>query len=186
MKCGKCGRKGHQANNSKFHRQSKRSKSRNAFTDFDRGQLDTLHDWANDFSVTLRDNGIITEQDLDDLIGILRVEFEARRKNQKKNEEPYPSSYKVRQAKKLVKIKKVTEEGNFISVRLRDPSQFKLIKTPAWATKVAESVTKGSKVRMGQTPKGNWLIQTILIPKQRGKVKARSMGRKIQRKIEGK
>lgn len=119
---------------------------------------------------------------------LFEEEYDAKKgkKNQKKNDEPYPSGYNVRQAKKLVKIKKITEEGNFISVRLRDPGQFKIIRTPTWAVKVAESVTKGSKVRMGQTPKGNWLIQTILIPKARGKVKARSMGRKIQKKIEGK
>lgn len=86
----------------------------------------------------------------------------------------------------MVQIKKVTREGDLYHVRYRPPSQFEKIRTPDWAQNVAESVSKGGKIRMGQTPAGTWLIQSILIaPKGvRGKNHAKSLAGRIRRKLE--
>lgn len=83
-------------------------------------------------------------------------------------------------------IKKVTEEGNYFHVRYRPPSQFDIFRTPQWAYKVANSVSRDAKVRMGQTPAGTWLIAAILIKRGYGKNKndAMRLAGKIRQKIE--
>lgn len=85
----------------------------------------------------------------------------------------------------MVSIKKVTAEDGFIHVRYRPPSQFERVRTPGWAKDVAESVSSGALVRMGRTPAGNWLVQSILIKKGHGKTKqdAMRLAGQIRRKI---
>lgn len=86
----------------------------------------------------------------------------------------------------MVKIKKVTEEGDFIHVRFRQPGQFTMIRTPAWAANVAESDSKGARVRMGRTDAGNWLVQSVLLRPQAvdGKSEAQSIAARIRKEIE--
>lgn len=86
----------------------------------------------------------------------------------------------------MVRVKKVADEDEFTSVRFRQPGQFNRIRTPAWAANVAESVSKGAKVRMGRTDAGNWLVQSVLVTPRgvRDKNHARSLGVRIRKKIE--
>lgn len=90
----------------------------------------------------------------------------------------------------MVKVKKVTleDEGGtpMYHVRWRQPGNFERIRTPGWAANVAESVSKGAKVRMGKTPAGNWLVQSVLLTKQgvRDKNHAKSLASRIRRKID--
>lgn len=84
------------------------------------------------------------------------------------------------------KVKKVTKEGDFYHVRYRQPGRFSKIRTPDWASNVADSVSKGAEVRMGMTSAGNWYPQGILIETTgvRGKNHARSLASRIRKKIE--
>lgn len=84
------------------------------------------------------------------------------------------------------KIKKVTREGENFHVRFRPPAQFTRIRTPAWAARVADSISKRAKVRMGRTSAGNWFVQSVLIEQSGGKSKrdARRLARRIVKEIE--
>lgn len=88
----------------------------------------------------------------------------------------------------MVRIKKVTREGEAgtYHVRYRQPGRFGKIRTPKWASRVARSESKGASVRMGKTPAGNWLVQSILLtPKGiRDKNHAKSIAARIRREIE--
>lgn len=86
----------------------------------------------------------------------------------------------------MVKIKKVTKEGDFFHVRFRQPGRFDTIRTPDWAANVARSVSKGAEVRMGRTSAGNWFVQSVLLkPKGiRDKNHARSLAARIRKKID--
>lgn len=76
-------------------------------------------------------------------------------------------------------------EGDYYHVRFRDPNDFSEIRTPQWATDAAASVVEGSKVRTGRRKGGDtWVVQSILVPEQVGKAKARSRAREILEKIE--
>lgn len=79
----------------------------------------------------------------------------------------------------------MTRENGFIHVRYRPPSQFETIRTPEWAANVAASVAEGTKVRMGKTPAGNWFVQSVLVPRKRGRSKnnATRVAGKVRRKI---
>lgn len=85
-----------------------------------------------------------------------------------------------------VKIKKTVEEGEFWHVRFRQPGRFDMIRTPAWAADVAESTSKGARVRMGRTEAGNWLVQSVLLRPAGvdGKSHAEKLAREIQREID--
>lgn len=86
----------------------------------------------------------------------------------------------------MVSIKKVTDEGDYFHVRYRQPGRFDRIRTPAWASRVANSVSKNAKVRMGETSADNWFIQSVLIEKPgiRDKNHAKSLASRIRKKIE--
>lgn len=87
----------------------------------------------------------------------------------------------------MVKIKKVTQEGGgTYHVRYRQPGRFEKIRTPGWATDIAESVSKGAHVRMGKTSADNWLVQSVLIEPEgvRDKNHAKSLAARIRRKVE--
>lgn len=84
-------------------------------------------------------------------------------------------------------IGKVHETTKFYRVRQRSPYLFSRYSVPSWASDVAGSVSKGSKVVMGKTKKTKkWRIQSIIIAKRRGlnKIRAVSLARKIRNKIE--
>ena len=82
--------------------------------------------------------------------------------------------------------KGVAREGDFYHVRYRDPGRFEEIRTPAYATTIAESVSKGSRVRMGRLPEsGNWKVQSVLVRTGVGETKARELAERIIEKIEG-
>jgi len=63
-----------------------------------------------------------------------------------------------------VKVKKIAKEDKFYHVRFRDPKLFTSIRTPDWAENIADGVLQGSEVRMGENKKGNWQVQSVLIP----------------------
>lgn len=87
----------------------------------------------------------------------------------------------------MVTIKKVTREGEngTYHVRYRDPDRFDTIRTPSWASRIADSVSKGAKVRMGKTSADNWFIQSILIAPEgvEDKNHAMSLAGRIRREI---
>lgn len=85
-------------------------------------------------------------------------------------------------------MKKAHETENFFRVRQRPRSQFKAYRIPAWSANVANSVSKGSKIVMGQTKKGEWKIQSIIIQKHKGVGKSRAvtLAKKIRNKLEKK
>ena len=80
----------------------------------------------------------------------------------------------------------VEEKTNYWRVRQRPPSQFTSYRTPVWAAKVAGGISKGAKVVMGMTKKGDWRIQSIIIRKRKGigKTRAVSLAKRIRCKIE--
>lgn len=87
----------------------------------------------------------------------------------------------------MVTIKKVEKkDGGDWHVRYRPPSQFMRIRTPGWASNVADSVSKGANVRMGRTTADNWLIQSIVLEPAgvRDANHAKSLAARIRRKIE--
>lgn len=90
----------------------------------------------------------------------------------------------------MVSIKKVTLEDvgdtPMYHVRWRYPGNFEQIRTPSWAANIADSVSKGAKVRMGKTPAGNWYVQSVLLTKAgvRDKNHAKSLAARIRRKVD--
>lgn len=82
-------------------------------------------------------------------------------------------------------IQKVDLEGEYFHVRFNDPGNFDEIRTPDWASNVAESVSSGSKIRMGHVSNGDeWSIQSVLIRKHAGEEKARERALKIRDKLD--
>lgn len=81
--------------------------------------------------------------------------------------------------------KTVELEDEYYHVRFRDPDEFSEIRTPDWATEVAEDVEKKSKVRTGRREgSDDWVVQSVLIPKSVEKSEARSKAKQIIEKIE--
>lgn len=85
----------------------------------------------------------------------------------------------------LPKPKRVEVEGDYYHVRFRNPSDFSSIRTPDWSIGVADEVETGSKVRMGKRKTTDeWVVQSVLVPSEVGKAKARSAAEAILKKIE--
>ncbi len=80
----------------------------------------------------------------------------------------------------------VEEKTNYFRVRQRPPSQFTQFRTPTWAAKVASATSRGSKVVVGRTTKGEWKVQSVIIRKRKGvgKTRAVALAKKIRCKIE--
>lgn len=75
---------------------------------------------------------------------------------------------------------------DFYHVRQRNPQKFDRIRIPDWVNKPAQSISKGSQVKMGKSRwSDNWYVQSVLIEKN-GKDTdvARSLARRIRQKIE--
>jgi hypothetical protein len=86
---------------------------------------------------------------------------------------------------RVPKPKLVELEEEYYHVRFRDPDEFSEIRTPAWATEAAEEISTGSKVRTGhRTGSDEWVVQSVLVPKNVGKTKARSQAERIIEKLE--
>jgi len=82
-------------------------------------------------------------------------------------------------------IKMVEESDDFIHVRFRDPDQFETIRTPDWAANAAGSVVSGAEVRTGKsTDSDDWVVQSILVPKDVGEEAAMDKAKQIFTKIE--
>ena len=80
---------------------------------------------------------------------------------------------------------KVELEGEYYHVRFNDPEIFDMIRTPDWADRVSDSVSRGSEVRMGKLKdEDDWTVQSVLIEKHAGKDKAQEQAEKIVEKIE--
>jgi len=81
----------------------------------------------------------------------------------------------------------IEETEDFFRVRIRSPVAKKMCRTPAWAARVASSVSKGAKVVTCRNAKGKWKVQSVLIATGHGKTKAdaRRMANRIVKKIEG-
>lgn len=85
----------------------------------------------------------------------------------------------------MVDVNKVETEDDYIHVRFREPNEFEEIRTPDWAEDPAESVSEGSKVRMGQSDDSDdWRVESVLIQKNVGEDKAEEQAREIVDKIE--
>lgn len=85
----------------------------------------------------------------------------------------------------MVEVNKVDTEDDYIHVRFRDPDQFDEIRMPDWAEDPAQSVSEGSKVRMGQEEgSDNWKVESLLIQKNVGEDKAEEQTQEIVDKIE--
>lgn len=67
-----------------------------------------------------------------------------------------------------VKRMPVEEKKNFYRVRQRSPSLFIKFRTPAWASRVAGTESRGSRVVMGTTKTGSWKVQSVIIRKRKG------------------
>jgi hypothetical protein len=82
-------------------------------------------------------------------------------------------------------IDTVETGDDFIHVRYRDPDDFDEIRTPDWAADAAQSVVEGAEVRTGDR-KGDedWLVQSVLVPKDVGQDEARDHADQIVEKIE--
>ncbi|MFD1600287.1 hypothetical protein [Halobellus rarus] len=86
---------------------------------------------------------------------------------------------------RIPEVKSITTEDEYIHVRYRDPDQFDQIRTPDWADRVSDSVSKGSEVRMGKRDApDDWVVQSVLIQKNVGEQKAREQADEIIREIE--
>lgn len=82
------------------------------------------------------------------------------------------------------KITKVDITPNYYRFRIRSPKDVATCAVPAWATKVAESVNKGSKITTCKKD-GKWFVQSIMIDKNKtSESKARKDAHKILDKFE--
>jgi len=84
---------------------------------------------------------------------------------------------------RLLSVKSVETEDEYIHVRFRDPDEFEEIRTPEWASNAAQDVSAGSRVRMGRRD-GDWVVQSVLIKKSVGTSKAREQSERILEKLE--
>lgn len=84
---------------------------------------------------------------------------------------------------RLPSPKLVELEEEYYHVRFRDPGEFAEIRTPEWATEVASAEYEGSRVRMGHRD-DDWVVQSVLVPRQAGKSRARSAAKRILEEIE--
>lgn len=85
------------------------------------------------------------------------------------------------------KPKKVDVTANFQRVRMKEP-RYVEYRNPEWAARVARSVAgAGAEVTMGLTAKGAWKVQSVQIPKKRGRgdADAKRLAKQITDKIEG-
>jgi hypothetical protein len=79
----------------------------------------------------------------------------------------------------------VETEDEYVHVRFSDPDKFEQIRTPDWAQRVAESVSKGAEVRTGkEAGADDWEIQSVLIDKHVREQKAKEQATKIVETIE--
>jgi hypothetical protein len=78
------------------------------------------------------------------------------------------------------------DDGVYIHVTFRYPYRFTTIRTPDWAQRVGNSVSKNSEVRMGKLKRsGNWKVQSVLITKKyHSKEQAEDLAERILMKIE--
>lgn len=82
-------------------------------------------------------------------------------------------------------VQEVEEGDEFIHVRFRDPDDFDEIRTPDWAKKASQSISKGSEVRTGRkTGSDEWMVQSVLIEKNVGAEKAEEQAKRILDEIE--
>lgn len=82
-------------------------------------------------------------------------------------------------------IRTVESGEDFIHVQFRDPDSFETIRTPDWASEVANSVSEGAEVRTGRrNDDDEWLVESVLVKKNVGEEKAREQATKIIEKIE--
>jgi len=74
----------------------------------------------------------------------------------------------------------------FYHVRVRDPSRYETERVPDWASDVAGSVSKGSKVKMGKLGQGDWEVQSVMIKKSNvDRKKAKDLAEEIAMKVDG-
>lgn len=60
----------------------------------------------------------------------------------------------------------VEERDEYYHVHFRAPDAFETLRTPEWTVDSAESVLKGSEVRMGLDG-SEWVTQSVLVPADR-------------------
>jgi ppGpp synthetase/RelA/SpoT-type nucleotidyltranferase len=74
---------------------------------------------------------------------------------------------------------------DFYHVRIRDPGEYDSVRVPDWASDVAGSVSKGSKVKMGKLGEDDWEVQSVMIDKSNvDRKKAKDLAERIAVKID--
>ena len=82
-------------------------------------------------------------------------------------------------------IQRVDLEDQYYHVRFNNPDKYDTIRTPDWADRVSDSISKGSEVRMGKLKDSDdWEVQSILIRREVGKEKSREQAKRIMNKLE--
>ena len=70
-----------------------------------------------------------------------------------------------------IRANKADAVGRYYRMRFRDPDDFENFRVPAWASRAANTIGRkyydvlGSKITMGQTKGGEWMIQSVMVPR---------------------
>ena len=84
--------------------------------------------------------------------------------------------------KEIQGIERGTKYWNFI---FRDSSNFEKIRQPEFAQDIANSISRESTVKIGMTPTGNWMVQSVKIKTHGNSMrKAMDQGKKVQTKVD--
>lgn len=80
-------------------------------------------------------------------------------------------------------VRSIELEGDYFHARVRDPERFDEIRTPEWASNVADDVEAGAEVRMGHSG-DDWVVQSILVPENVERAEARRAAEQMLEKFE--
>jgi len=84
----------------------------------------------------------------------------------------------------IADAKAVEQEGEYVTVRFRDPDVFQTVREPNWAQWVAGYVSSGARVRVGKEPESEkWTVQSVLVEHHVGETRAREQAKRIAEKI---
>lgn len=70
-----------------------------------------------------------------------------------------------------IRADKADATGRYYRIRFRDPAEFENFRVPAWASRAANTIGRkyydvlGSQITMGQTKGGEWMIQSVMVPR---------------------
>lgn len=70
-----------------------------------------------------------------------------------------------------IRAGKAEATARYYRIRFRDPNDFENFRVPVWASRAANTIGRkyydvlGSMITMGQTPRGEWKIQSVMVPR---------------------